>query len=58
MTVKNATGHMTGIELVAYPIKSRNIMMYYPEANVLVPRTHDEDSRTPSFKSVDVAIEK
>ncbi len=58
VTVKNATGHMTGIELVAYPIKAGNIMMYYPEANVLVPRTHDEDSRTPSFKSVDVAIEK
>ena len=58
VTVINATGHLTGMELVAYPIKSRNVMMYYPEANVLVPRTHDEDSRTPSFKSVDVAIEK
>ena len=58
VTVKNATGQMTGMELVAYPIKAGNIMMYYPEANVLVPRTHDEDSRTPSFKSVDVAIEK
>ena len=58
VTVENATGHMTGIELVAYPIKAGNIMMYYPEANVLVPRTHDKDSRTPSFKSVDVAIEK
>ncbi len=58
VTVKNATGQMTGMELVTYPIKAGNIMMYYPEANVLVPRTHDEDSRTPSFKSVDVAIEK
>jgi len=35
-----------------------NIMMYYPEANVLVPRTHDLQSRTPSFKSVAVQVEK
>ena len=58
VTVKNATGQMTGMELVAYPIKAGNIMMYYPEANVLVPRTRDKGSRTPSFKSVDVTIEK
>ena len=58
VTVKNATGQMTGMELVAYPIKAGNIMMYYPEANVLVPRTRDKDSQTPSFKSVDVTIEK
>jgi hypothetical protein len=31
--------------------------MYYPEANVLVPRIADPLSRTPAFKSVGVTIE-
>jgi hypothetical protein len=41
---------------VAYPIKAGNVMMYYPEANILVPRNFDIKSRTPSFKSIDVKI--
>jgi hypothetical protein len=32
--------------------------MYYPEANVLVPRSTDPLSRTPAFKGVEVWIEK
>jgi hypothetical protein len=31
--------------------------MYYPEANVLVPRGVDPQSKTPSFKSVLVRLE-
>lgn len=58
VTVKNGTGTLAGQKLVAYPIRSRNIMMYYPEANVLVPRTHDLQSRTPAFKSIAVQVEK
>lgn len=58
VNVKNTTGMLVAQELVAYPIKSGNIMMYYPEANILVPRTRDEQSQTPSFKSVDVVVEK
>jgi hypothetical protein len=30
--------------------------MYYPEANVLVPRVVDPQSRTPLFKNVIVSI--
>jgi len=33
-------------------IRSGNLAMYYPEANVLVPRRVDEHSGTPAFKSV------
>ncbi|MFQ5449063.1 MAG: FdhF/YdeP family oxidoreductase [Nitrospinaceae bacterium] len=55
--VINQTGKMNGLKLLAYPIKSGNIMMYYPEANVLVPRLHDQQSKTPSFKSVRVRVE-
>lgn len=35
-----------------------NVAMYYPEANVLVPREIDPDSGTPAFKSVVVTIER
>ena len=35
-----------------------NLAMYYPEANVLVPREIDPDSGTPAFKSVVVRVEK
>jgi hypothetical protein len=31
--------------------------MYYPEANVLVPRNLDPLSRTPAFKNVPVTLE-
>ena len=56
VTVKNATGILDNQEVVEYPIKAGNVMMYYPEANILVPREYDNKSRTPSFKSIDVKI--
>ena len=37
-------------------IKPGNVMMYYPEANVLVPRHTDPASKTPAFKSVLVRV--
>jgi molybdopterin-dependent oxidoreductase alpha subunit len=58
ITVKNATGMMTAQKAVAYPIKEGNIMMYYPESNILVPRDSDPQSKTPSFKSIEVILEK
>jgi hypothetical protein len=30
--------------------------MYYPEANLLVPRTLDGASKTPAFKNVRVRV--
>ena len=58
ITVKNAMGTMTAQKAVAYPIKEGNIMMYYPESNILVPRDSDPQSKTPSFKSIEVVLEK
>jgi anaerobic selenocysteine-containing dehydrogenase len=58
VTIKNDTGIMTGQKLQAYPVKQGNIMMYYPESNVLVPRQFDPKSKTPSFKSIEVFLEK
>lgn len=58
VTVNSSTGSLAGQKLVPYPITPGNIMMYFPEANVVVPRAADPQSRTPSFKSVDVTLEK
>ena len=37
-------------------IRQGNAVMYYPEANVLVPRHVDEASRTPAFKGFMVRV--
>ena len=37
-------------------IKPGNALMYYPEANTLVPRHVDPKSKTPAFKGVVVEI--
>ena len=58
ITVKNATGMMTAQKAVTYPIKEGNIMMYYPESNILVLRDSDPQSKTLSFKSIEVILEK
>jgi molybdopterin-dependent oxidoreductase alpha subunit len=57
VTVLSATGAMEGIRVRAYDIRAGNALMYYPEANVLVPATTDPASKTPAFKSVLIAVE-
>jgi len=37
-------------------IREGNVLMYYPEANVLVSRDVDPQSRTPAFKGELVTI--
>ena len=53
--IKNKIGQME-CYVKAFPVKPGNVMMYYPEANILVPRTYDKISRTPAFKSIPVEI--
>jgi molybdopterin-dependent oxidoreductase alpha subunit len=56
--VSSAVGHMDGVLARAYDdIRPGNVLMYYPEANCLVPRQVDPQSRTPAFKSVSVRVE-
>jgi len=56
--VFNEVGRMNGLVVRAFDaIKPGNAFMYYPEANVLVPRTSDPSSRTPAFKLVLVSVE-
>lgn len=58
LTVRSQVGALTNVIAKAYEkIKPGNVLMYYPEANVLVPRNLDPLSRTPAFKNVPVTLE-
>ncbi len=59
VTVRSSAGEMRG--MLARPfadVRAGNAMMYYPEANVLVPKTVDPDSKTPAFKCVLVTVSR
>jgi anaerobic selenocysteine-containing dehydrogenase len=51
VAVETAAGRME-VSVALVDIRPGNLAMYYPEANVLVPRRLDPRSRTPAFKSV------
>jgi molybdopterin-dependent oxidoreductase alpha subunit len=58
VTIRSAAGVMHGILARGWDqIRAGNALMYYPEANVLVDRSIDPASRTPSFKNVVVSID-
>jgi molybdopterin-dependent oxidoreductase alpha subunit len=58
VTVRSEVGSLPNILARPFPeIRAGNALMYYPEANVLVPRHADPHSRTPAFKSVVVTLE-
>ena len=51
VTVKSKTGELQHIRARAYKdIRPGNALMYYPEANELISRTADPQSKTPAFK--------
>ncbi|WLD11969.1 FdhF/YdeP family oxidoreductase [Planctellipticum variicoloris] len=57
VTITSDTGRMDGIVAVAFEqIRAGNVAMYYPESNVLVPRSSDPRSRTPAFKLIPVRV--
>jgi len=57
VVVRSEVGRMAGIRARPFDIRPGNAAMYYPEANILVPRGADPESRTPAFKAVVVTIE-
>jgi len=58
VTVHGPAGSIASIRATAYEhTKPGNAAMYYPEANRLVGRTVDPQSKTPAFKGVVVRIE-
>jgi len=57
VTVRSSTGSLTGIRIIPFEsIKAGNALMYYPEANVLVGRDVDPQSRTPAYKNVPIHL--
>ncbi|MFK7776916.1 MAG: FdhF/YdeP family oxidoreductase [Gimesia sp.] len=55
--IKSEAGEMQYILVREFDIRAGNAMMYYPEANILVPHTVDPLSKTPAFKRVPITIE-
>jgi anaerobic selenocysteine-containing dehydrogenase len=56
VTVRSEVGEMRRQQVRPYQIRPGNVVMYYPEANAIVPRAVDPRSRTPAFKSVLVEL--
>jgi len=57
VAVKSDTGQITNILARPFNIKSGTVLMYYPEANVLISQKVDPFSKTPGFKSTVVTID-
>jgi molybdopterin-dependent oxidoreductase alpha subunit len=57
VTVRSAAGVMSPILTRAHDIRAGNALMYYPEANALVPTDVDPRSKTPAFKCVSITLE-
>ncbi|MBI3894147.1 MAG: histidine kinase, partial [Candidatus Wallbacteria bacterium] len=57
VSVVTEAGKMAAAVAIA-DIRPGTVAMYYPEANVLVPRRVDPRSGTPAFKSVPARIER
>jgi len=58
VTIRSQSGQMHDVLARPFDIRAGNAAMYYPEANILVPRAADPLSRTPAFKSVPIVVEK
>ncbi len=52
----SSAGEMHNILVREIDIRAGNAAMYYPEANLLIPRAVDPESGTPSFKNAVVEI--
>jgi len=57
VTVRSRTGELRDQRVRPFDVRAGNAMMYYPEANILVPRDVDPRSHTPGFKAVVIEIE-
>jgi hypothetical protein len=55
--VRGDAGAISGVFVRTIDIPPGNAVMYYPEANALVPRLADSRSKTPAFKNVVVTVD-
>jgi anaerobic selenocysteine-containing dehydrogenase len=57
VVVRSSAGEMRVLARAFTSVRTGNAVMYFPEANVLVPADVDPESQTPAFKSVAVTVE-
>ncbi len=55
--VRSEAGELRMLLVRPYDVRAGNVLMYYPEANVIVPHKVDPLSKTPGFKGVKVTIQ-
>ncbi len=58
VTVESETGCLRDVRVRVFDVREGNVIMYYPEANVLVSRRVDPVSRTPAFKATWVSVRR
>lgn len=56
VVVRSSVGALAQVRVREVDIRAGNCAMYCPEANVIVPRSHDPRSKTPAYKSVVVTV--
>jgi len=54
--IRSTAGELRYYRVREYQVRAGNVLMYYPEANVLVPHEVDPLSKTPGFKGVPVTV--
>lgn len=54
--VASTTGELRYQRVRPFDVRPGNAMMYCPEANVLIPRDVDPESKTPAFKRIVVSV--
>ncbi|MGF1618770.1 MAG: FdhF/YdeP family oxidoreductase [Acidimicrobiia bacterium] len=57
VTVRSDTGALRNVVVREVDIRPGNAVMYYPEANVIIPKAADPRSKTPAFKNTAITVE-
>ncbi|MEX0795325.1 MAG: FdhF/YdeP family oxidoreductase [Acidimicrobiia bacterium] len=57
VTVRSDTGALRNVLVRKVDIRPGNAVMYYPEANAIIPKAADPLSKTPAFKNTAITVE-
>ena len=57
VTVRSAVGELSDVLVREMAVRPGNAVMYYPEANAIIPSEADPQSGTPSFKRTLITVE-
>jgi molybdopterin-dependent oxidoreductase alpha subunit len=57
VNLRSPFGEMQAVKVFVFDVPRKNLLAYYPEANILIGTAQDPRSKTPAFKSVAIAVE-